>query len=90
MIKTGDMVIQKWSKIRGPDGKLKQLEESPYYGIVIATNMDIPRHKKEIQGAVHRVLWFDRETGARKGDSAITIELESDLEVISNMERDGE
>lgn len=83
MIKTGDMVIQKWAKIRGPDGKLKQLEESPYYGIVIAAEVDMPRYKKEIQGAVHRVLWFDKESGARRDENAITIELGTDLEKIS-------
>ena len=83
MIKTGDMVIQKWAKIRGPDGKLKELEDSPYYGIVIAAKVDIPRYNKEIAGLVHRVLWFDKESGARRDVNAITIELESDIEKIS-------
>ena len=82
MIKTGDMVIQKWAKIRGPNGKLKQLEESPYYGIVIAENIDIPS-ATDPPRRVHRVLWFTEDSGARRDQNAITIELETDLEKIS-------
>ncbi len=82
MISVGDMVIQKWAKIRGPDGKLKQLEESPYYGIVIAADVDMPRYNKEVAGKVHRVIWFDRD-GVRREDQQVTIELEKDLEKVS-------
>ena len=82
MIGVGDMVIQRWAKIRGPSGEAKQLEEAPYYGIVIAADVDMPRYDKEIVGMVHRVLWFDKE-GVRREEQHVTIELDKDLEKIS-------
>ena len=79
MIKVGDLVMLKNAKIRGPDGNLKELEESPYYGIIISINVGHPA----VNNPICRVLWFDQKTGARTGNEAISLELTEDLEVIS-------
>ena len=82
MINLGDMVIQRWAQIREPNGNLRQLEESPYYGIVIAEDIDIPS-TTDPPRRVHRVLWFEKETGVRRDEQQMTIELEQDLKKIS-------
>ena len=79
MIKVGDMVVLKHAKIRGPDGTLKELEEAPYYGVVIGLNVGHPATDEEIC----RVMWFDREDGARLDNEGTTLELTEDLEKIS-------
>lgn len=81
MIKVGDMVVLKHAKIRGPDGTLKELEEAPYYGVVIGLKVGHP--DPATNEKVCRVMWFDREDGARRDNEGTTIEFIEDLEKIS-------
>ncbi len=80
MIKVGDLVMLKNAKIRGPDGTLKELEEAPDYGVVLATNVNAITANEE---DVCRVMWFDRNSGPRTGNKRTTLEFTEELEKIS-------
>lgn len=81
MIKTGDLVMLKNAKIRGPDGTLKDLPESPDYGVVIGLNLDVVGGPLAAGAdeAVCRVMWFDYEGGVRRGHDSITLEFVKDI-----------
>ena len=79
MLNKGDLVILRHAKIRGPDGALKDLTEAPDYGVIISLNVGHPATNEEIC----RVMWFDQETGARRGEKRTTLELIKDLKKIS-------
>ena len=72
-MKLGDLVERAGATIRGPNGEKKQLEESPYYGIVIAMD-PLDSAKKEFQGYV-RVMWFDRNGNSKTTTIVSTNEL---------------
>lgn len=67
-MKVGDLVERAGATIRGPGGEHKQLEEAPYYGIVIALNPLDSEHE-EYENYV-RVMWYDKE-GARKDTTIV-------------------
>ena len=62
-MRVGDLVEKAGATIRGPNGEKKQLEESPYYGIIIA--MDPLDSKKEEFRDYVRVMWFDRNGNSK-------------------------
>ena len=73
-LKLGDLVVLKHAVIRNPMGVLQPLPEAPDYGVIIAIYSDgVPRDSA-------RVMWFDRETGLRRGETSMTLELIEDLE----------
>ena len=63
-MKVGDLVERRGATIRGPNGVKKQLEEAPYYGIIIA--MDPLESKKEEFQDYVRVMWFDKNGNSQK------------------------
>lgn len=58
-MKVGDLVERAGATIRGPNGEKKQLEEAPYYGVVIS--VDPLNHQISSEGEYVRVLWRTRD-----------------------------
>jgi hypothetical protein len=81
MIKVGDLVVLKDATIRGPDGNLKQLEEAPYYGVVIGLNTGHP--DPATNEKICRIMWFTKGGEPARTNDGLTLEYIKDIEKIS-------
>jgi len=70
-MRVGDLVERSGATIRGPDGEKKQLEESPYYGIIISLDA-LTSEDEEFKDYV-RVMWFDRN-GNSKSTTIVSLD----------------
>ena len=72
-MRVGDLVERAGATIRGPTGDKKQLEEAPYYGIIISMD-PLEATTEEYQNYV-RVMWFDRDGNSKTTSIVSPIDL---------------
>lgn len=71
----GDLVERRGWTIRGPGGKIKQLEETPYYGIVTSLNPKLDESRQHPPENYVEVLWFGKDGSQQEKTVAQKTEL---------------